>query len=259
MRASAAQQRFWFLHEMDPGHTFNMPGVLRLRGALDDAALEAALRDALGRHPVLLARFSDASGRLMWTQAAPEGFELRRLDLRGAVAELGEELFDHLAEVEARTPVDLRGEIPLRAMLAQLGPTDWRLFVCVHHIACDGWSLGLLLADLAAGYNQRVRGAPAPASGRQLDFADYCDDEASRHARREGFEVTPWWRSGPPGAVRLAPVPHRLAPAPGALSFSVDGEVAAALRELTGRTGSHPVHGLRHRGGRPDPQRRSAA
>jgi amino acid adenylation domain-containing protein len=238
--ASAAQQRFWFLHEMDSGHIFNMPGVLRLRGALDDAALEAALRDALGRHPVLLARFSDASGRLMWTQEALDGFELRRLDLRGAVAELGEGVFDHLAEIEARTPADLRGETPLRAMLAQLGPTDWRLFVCVHHIACDGWSLDLLLADLAAGYNQRVRGGPAPAIQRQLDFADYCHDEAFRHARREGFEVTPWWHSRPAGTFRLAPEPHRLAPGPGALWFSVDGEVDAALRELIGQTGSTP-------------------
>src|SRR5262249_43548006 len=165
--ASAAQERFWFLRERDPGRpTYNMPGVLRLHGDLDEDALEAALRAVLGRHPVLLARFTERPDGLVWVPGTPEEFELPRLDLRGAVAEFGTEVFTSLAEDEAGVVADLRRELPFRALLARLGPRDWSLFVVVDHIVCDGWSLSVFLADLADAYNRTHHRSPANGDGR---------------------------------------------------------------------------------------------
>lgn len=236
--ASTAQQRFWFLEEMDPGHpTFNMPGVVRMRGALDDAALESALRETLGRHRLLVARFSDEGGALTWTPGAAADGVLRRLDLRGAVVELGEEVFDRLATTEAAAPFDLKREVPFRALLARLGADDWRLLVCIHHIACDGWSLGVFLRDLAGAYNRRARGLPPPVENG-YGFDDYCRDERTH---RNGYDPAPDWRGLLGGAVRTWP---RNTPAHKAgsavCSFLLDGEIAAGLEALAGRTGATP-------------------
>jgi amino acid adenylation domain-containing protein len=238
--ASAAQERFWYLRERDPDQpTYNMPGVLSLHGELDEDALEAALREVLGRHPVLLARFTERRDGLYWSPGSLADFELPRLDLRGAVAEFGTEAFTSLAEAEAGVVADLRRELPFRAMLARLGAADWSLFVVVDHIVCDGWSLSVFLADLAEAYNGRRR-SPATANGRSptepdqprvdgdqprpnverpragvdrpparpgYSFADYCHEERARRLRLDRAEVLAEWRGLAGGPLALSPLP----------------------------------------------------
>ncbi|MEU6979156.1 amino acid adenylation domain-containing protein [Streptomyces sp. NPDC046371] len=239
--ASAAQQRFWFLREMDPDSpTYNMPGVLRLRGDLDEEALETALRDTLAAHPVLLARFATDGGELTWTARPAEEFALDRLDLRGPVAELGDEVFDRLVADEAAVVADLRREPPFRALLARLGERDWGLFVNIDHIACDGWSLTVFLSGLADRYN----GLKPPASG--YGFADYCHDERSWWERRDRTELAALWQDVTGRRAALAPLPDRAAPpAPdeeeaGKHTDVLDAGLGAAVRELAGSAGVTP-------------------
>ena len=240
--ASAAQQRFWFLHEMEPDQpAFNMPGVLRICGSLDEGALDASLREVLDRHHVLLARFSDAQGILTWTPGSGADFVLRRVDLRGVVAELGENGFNQLAKIEAHTPFDLRRQVPFRAMLARLDSTTWRLLVCIDHIVCDAWSLGVFMSDLARAYNRRVRGLPHPAPATLYDFAAYCHDEVARLERPDAFDLSAEWRGVLHGTIRTSP---RLSPTTrdesDARAFSIAGDAAVALCDLSLRTGTTP-------------------
>ena len=239
--ASAAQQRFWFLHEIDPGRpTYNMPGVLRLRGELDEQALESALRATLAAHPVLLARFATDGGELTWTARPVDEFELDRADLRGPVAEFGEEVFDQLVAEEAAVVADLRQALPFRALLARLGERDWGLFVNIDHIVCDGWSLTVFLSDLADRYNQLT----PPAAG--YGFADYCHDERSWWDGRDRGGLAALWQdvAGRPAA--RSPLPDRAAPpTPGEEEAAkhtdrLDAGLAAAVRDLAGRTGTTP-------------------
>ncbi|MFE1380307.1 amino acid adenylation domain-containing protein [Streptomyces sp. NPDC058740] len=239
--ASAAQQRFWFLREMDPDRpTYNMPGVLRLRGELDEDALESALRETLAAHPVLLARFATDGGELTWTARPAEEFELSRLDLRGPVAELGDEVFDQLVADEATVVADLRRELPFRALLARLGERDWGLFVNIDHIVCDGWSLTVFLGDLADRYN----GLRPPAAG--YGFADYCHDERSWWAGRDRSELAALWQDVTGRQARRSPLPDRAAPpAPaedeaGKHTDLLDAGLGSAVRELAGRSGVTP-------------------
>ncbi len=239
--ASAAQQRFWFLREIDPGRpTYNMPGVLRLRGALDEEALETALRATLAAHPVLLARFATDGGELTWTARPAEEFELARLDLRGPVAELGDEVFDQLVADEAKEVVDLRRELPFRALLTRLGEDDWGLFVNIDHIVCDGWSLTVFLTDLANRYN----GLTPSAGG--YGFADYCLDERSWWEGHDRDELATLWQGVTGRQARRAPLPDRAAPpVPGEEEAAkhtdrIDAGLGEAVRDLAARTGVTP-------------------
>jgi amino acid adenylation domain-containing protein len=243
--ASAAQQRFWFLHEIDPGRpTYNMPGVLRMHGVLDESALEAALRGVLRRHPVLLARFAERDGELTWTPGSPDEFELAHLDLRGAVAEFGDGVFDRVLADEANRVADLRREFPFRALLARLGPKDWSLFVILDHIVCDGWSLSVFLTDLADGYNRRLREAGEPPAQPGYGFADYCRDERAWRQRRDPRELDRWWQGVAAGPVSLSPLPARSGAGGGAgagrHSLWIDEDLARAIRDLAGRSGTTP-------------------
>lgn len=239
--ASAAQQRFWFLREIDPDSpTYNMPGVLRLRGDLDEEALEAALRETLAAHPVLLARFATDGGELTWTARPVEEFDLARLDLRGPVAELGDAVFDRLVEDEAAVVTDLTRELPLRALLARLGERDWGLFVTIDHIVCDGWSVSVFLHELADRYNRRT----PPAAG--YGFADYCHDERAWREGRDRGETAALWRDVVGRPARWSPLPDRAVPAAPHEEASAkhtdvyDAGLTAAVRDLAGRTGTTP-------------------
>jgi amino acid adenylation domain-containing protein len=237
--ASAAQQRFWFLHEIDPDSpTYNMPGVLRLRGPVDEDALETALRATLTAHPVLLARFATDDGELTWTARPVEEFTLDRVDLRGPVAEFGEAVFDQLVEDEAAVVADLRQELPFRALLARLGAQDWGLFVNIDHIVCDGWSLTVFLADLADRYNQAT-----PVVSR-YGFADYCVDERSWWDNRDRTELAGLWQDVTGRQASRSPLPDRaVPPADGEAAKHtdlLDAELASAVRELAGRAGATP-------------------
>ncbi|MFD4857905.1 amino acid adenylation domain-containing protein [Streptomyces atratus] len=239
--ASAAQQRFWFLREIDPGRpTYNMPGVLRLRGELDEQVLETALRATLAAHPVLLARFATDGGELTWTARPAEEFELTRLDLRGPVAELGDEVFDQLVADEAAVVADLRRELPFRALLARLGERDWGLFVNIDHIVCDGWSLTVFLSDLADRYNRLT----PPEAG--YGFADYCHDERSWWDNHDRGELAALWQDVTGRQAARSPLPDRAVPPASAEEEAakhtdwLDAGLAASVRDLAGRTGVTP-------------------
>ncbi|MFC9120845.1 amino acid adenylation domain-containing protein [Streptomyces sp. NPDC057067] len=239
--ASAAQQRFWFLREIDPdAPTYNMPGVLRMRGDLDADALEAALRATLAAHPVLRAGFATADGELTWTARPLEEFELGRMDLRGPVAELGDEVFDRLVEDEAAVVADLRRELPFRALLARLGERDWALFVNVDHIVCDGWSVEVFLRELADRYDGR---RPAAAD---YGFADYCLDERAWRDGRDRGETAALWRDVAARPARRSALPDRAVPAGPDEAASAghrdafDADLGASVRDLAVRTHTTP-------------------
>jgi hypothetical protein len=194
------------------------------------------VRDVLARHPVLLARFATEDGHLTWTPGA--GFELPHIDLRGAVAEFGEDVFDRLVEEEAGIVADLRHAAPFRALLARLGPKDWGLLVVVDHIVCDGWSLSVFLGDLADAYNHRLRGQ-TPTTARAYGFAEFCRDE---RVRRADAGIAELWRGIGATGVARDPIPTSTPVAAGSGRYTrwVDDDLAAGIRELAGRSGTTP-------------------
>ncbi|MEU5907123.1 amino acid adenylation domain-containing protein [Micromonospora sp. NPDC047467] len=240
--ASAAQLRFWYLHELDPGRpTYNMPGVLRIRGPLDEDALQAALHATVSGHPVLLARFSTGGGSLEWTAEAAAKPVAAPLDLRGLLAELGDEALDGYLADEALRPFDLRRERPFRAVLARLAERDWALVITIDHIACDGVSLGVFLTDLADAYNRLVDAGDLAPTGARYTYADYCRWEQGWLGRR-GSTPAPLAAELAAGPVaRSLALPGRPSgPGTGRHSWSTDSELTEGIRTLAGRTGTTP-------------------
>ncbi len=168
-RLSFAQERLWFIDQMDPGSpVYNEPRTAHVAGRLDVAAFEAALRELVRRQEALRTAFQEIGGE-PWQVVSPE-VELRLplVDL-SALPERRAEV-DRLTREEARRPFDLARGPVLRTMLLRLGTEEHAVLFTVHHIASDGWSLDLLVGEVAALY----AGKPLPEPPVQYaDFAEW--------------------------------------------------------------------------------------
>ncbi|MBF6355625.1 non-ribosomal peptide synthase/polyketide synthase [Nocardia higoensis] len=166
---SPAQQRIWFLSRFDQaGISYHMPFVLRLSGALDVAALHAALNDVIDRHEVLRTVFPvDADG-----SPRQEVLPVAGLPVAVELVTAGE--LDAAVSAFAARPFALEREIPFRAALFLLGAGEYALAIVLHHIAADGLSLPVLAADTVTAYTARRAGRPPHWAPLPMQYADYA-------------------------------------------------------------------------------------
>ncbi len=166
---SFAQQRLWFLAEFHgPDATYNVPFAWRLRGRLDAGALTAALRDVVGRHESLRTVFPVGGGEpyqhvVEAGTAVPE-VTVARVDEAGLAGQV---------EQAARYVFDLARELPVRAWLFVVGEQEHVLLLLTHHIASDGWSMGIVVRDLAQAYQARLAGQAPGWAELPVQYADY--------------------------------------------------------------------------------------
>jgi aryl carrier-like protein len=164
---SFAQQRLWFLAQLEPSSAeYVVPVALRLRGTVDVDALRSALDGLVARHESLRTTFSDVDGVGVQVVHPPAEVPLP------VVASAEDGLTGALAR-DLR-PFDLRTGPLLRARLVRLGPEEHVLSLVLHHIITDGWSDGLLLAELAARYGAAVRDEPLELPDVPVRYADFA-------------------------------------------------------------------------------------
>jgi GNAT superfamily N-acetyltransferase len=172
---SFAQWRLWFLEQLRPGtNAWNTPLALRLHGPLDLDALRRSLQALVERHATLRTVFSAPGGRPVPLLLEDPYVELEVLDgeaLTGAPLELRLRAF---LEDEVRRPFDLESDLMLRARLMRIEPEQHVLVLIAHHIACDGWSKGLLLDELGIAYDALSAGERPQLPELPIEYADFA-------------------------------------------------------------------------------------
>ncbi|HSF42284.1 MAG TPA: condensation domain-containing protein, partial [Thermoanaerobaculia bacterium] len=228
---SFAQERLWFLDRLAPGQAvYNVPVAVRLRGSLDAEALEASLNRLLERHEALRTVFSEGSAGPVQVILPPAPFPLEKIDLTGS-AEPEAEARREAAE-EARRPFDLTAGPVFRGRLLRIAPEDHLLVLTIHHIAADGWSLGLLFRELGDGSE-----LPPLA----VQYADYALWQRGFLTGEVLESRIAWWREALAGAPEVLDLPaDRPRPATPswrgtALPFTLPAPVVTSLRETARR------------------------
>jgi amino acid adenylation domain-containing protein len=174
---SWAQQRLWFLDRLDSaaGAAYHMPGGLRLQGQLDVAALHAALDRVVARHESMRTTFA-LEGDMPVQRIAPAtaGFALTKLDLSALQPADRAKALDAAQKDVFATPFDLAAGPLARGTLVRLAADEHVLLLCQHHIISDGWSLGVLVRELAALYAAFSQGLADPLPPLAVQYADYA-------------------------------------------------------------------------------------
>ena len=167
---SFAQARLWFLEQFHgPGTAYNLPFAWRLHGQLDAGALRAALDDVVTRHESLRTVFAAEDGQA-YQHIIPAGEATVPVTITTArSAELA-----GLIDAAARHEFDLASELPIRAWLFGISEQEHVLLLLCHHIASDGWSMEILMADLAAAYAARRDGRAPHWAPLPVQYADYA-------------------------------------------------------------------------------------
>jgi amino acid adenylation domain-containing protein len=172
---SFAQQRLWFLSQLEPDSSaYNVATALRLGGALDAALLEATFNEIVRRHEVLRTTFTQVDGKPAQIIHAAEWRELPLEDLSYLDREECEARVRRLALEEARLPFDLTRGPLLRVRLLRLAADEHVVLLTTHHIVSDGWSTEVIFREVSAIYEALRRGEPSPLAEPRIQYADYA-------------------------------------------------------------------------------------
>ncbi|NCE88295.1 non-ribosomal peptide synthase/polyketide synthase [Pseudomonas sp. Q1] len=241
---SFAQQRLWFLAQMEnAGAAYNMPVGLGLRGALDILALERALARIVSRHEVLRSVFVMDNDEPQLRITPVEGsFVLEQADLRGQ-ADAAQRL-QVLTEYEASTPFDLVNGPLLRARLVRMGDEHSVLLLTLHHIASDGWSMGVLSREMVLLYGAFSQGLADPLPPLTLQYADFAVWQRRWLSGEVLHKQNLYWQQTLAGAPAILTLPtDRPRPAQqdfsgAVLALQLDKALTQGLKDLSQRHGT---------------------
>ena len=172
---SIAQERLWFLSQLDPDSAlYNEPTAVRLRGSLDIQALKGALAAIVERQEILRTTL------LLTEEAAPvqlindcRPIDLPVIDLSSRPREKREDELQSVLVDLTKRPFDLTRDFPWRATLLKLGSAEHVLLLVTHHISSDDWSSEILWRELATLYRAFAEGKPNPLPELPSQYADY--------------------------------------------------------------------------------------
>ena len=208
---SFAQQRLWFLHQLQlDDAAYNVPMAVRLTGPLDLTAFERTLTEIVRRHEVLRTTFAEVDGQpVQLINPAPEQVALPNLNLSHLAPAEREAEAKRIITAEAGRSFDLREGPLLRASLLRLSEQEHVAVVTVHHIAIDAWSLGLLIREVAALYAAYAQGGSSPLPELSIQYVDFARWQQQ-------------WLQGEALATELTYWKKQLAGAPAALDLPTD-------------------------------------
>ncbi|MEA2693259.1 MAG: hypothetical protein QOJ16_2646, partial [Acidobacteriota bacterium] len=243
---SFAQERLWFLDRLTPGSaTYNIPAAVRLSGILRLEVFARCWREILRRHDSLRTRFETRDGIPVQVidRQPTAGSELVLVDLSTLPEEARRRAENALVHADAARPFDLERGPVARATLLRQTAGEHVLLLTLHHIVSDGWSMGILVREVAALYDAFVRNRPSPLPEPEIQYADFAEWQRTSLTGEALEAELSYWRerlSGAPVLALLADRPRPAVPSARGASLALRPRpaVAAALRELTERRGA---------------------
>ncbi|MEH1813251.1 MAG: condensation domain-containing protein [Nostoc sp.] len=232
-----AQERLWFLDQLEPGNPFyNVAIAIRLTGKLNPAILEQSLNEIIKRHESLRTTFTPIDGRPI--QIIHENLELKLSILQNLNSDI-----QSLILQESQKPFDLSQLPLLRATLLHLKEDEHLLLISTHHIISDGWSIGVLIQELATIYAAFSLGKPSPLPELSIQYADYA------YWQRQWLQTDvlqpqlDYWKQQLNGSAPLLQLPTDR-PRPGIQTFkgkkeffTITGEIKEEVKNLNKQEG----------------------
>lgn len=208
--ASFAQQRLWFLAQLEPDSPFyNLPTGFRLRGKLDVDLLTASLNQVIARHEALRTVFQETDGRPTQVVLSSVIIEIPLVDLCDIPAEEQPAELTKQTEKEAQRIFDLTRGPLIRARVWRIEEEEYVLLMTLHHIISDGWAMDVLIRELVTYYQAGSSGQPAALPPLPVQYADYAVWQRD-------------WMQGDVLETQLAYWKDRLGDAPAALELPTD-------------------------------------
>ncbi|MDQ2687769.1 MAG: amino acid adenylation domain-containing protein, partial [Armatimonadota bacterium] len=172
---SFSQQRLWFFEQWQPGlAVYNIPLALKLTGKLNLSAVAESLREIVRRHESLRTVFEEQNGQPFQNILPPVAIPVPVVDLTRLPASEREAEAQRLAVLESQYPFDIRQDLMLRARLLRLNGDEHWLILTQHHIASDGWSVGVLLNEFGAGYEAFAAERDIRPHDLPVQYADWA-------------------------------------------------------------------------------------
>ncbi len=172
---SFAQEGLWFIHQLNPNQPiYNSPAAVRLTGSLNVPAFEQSLQEILRRHEALRTKFTLAEGKPVQVIIPNLSLKIPLINLQDLPETEREKQVLQLADNEVKLPFDLAQPPLLRVTLLKLSPTDHVALFTMHHIATDGWSIGILIEELSTLYESFCSEIPTPLPELSIQYADFA-------------------------------------------------------------------------------------
>ncbi|MDO9003736.1 MAG: amino acid adenylation domain-containing protein, partial [Aquabacterium sp.] len=245
MPLSYGQERLWFLAQLQPDSTaYHISGGLRLSGRLDLAALKNSFDTLTVRHDMLRSRFIAVDGKPQQVAEDRVSAPLSFIDLT-ASANAAAELAVWSAQ-QAATPFDFNQGVLWRAALVAIDGQHHELWLTLHHLLADGWSVGRLLDEFAELYAAAVEQREARLPILIINYTDYAVWQRQWLAAGEGERQAKYWQQqlGGEQPVIELPTDHPRPPLAGGRaatqSFSLSAVRSECLKRLAVETSTTP-------------------
>jgi amino acid adenylation domain-containing protein len=198
---SSAQKRLWFIEQLEGhGPAYVMRRAYSVRGSFNLDIFSRSIDEVVRRHEVLRTTFIDEEGEIFQHICAEQTVPIEEIDLRQITEQAQADALEDAFRIASETQFDLSTGPLLSITILRLADDSWVLLLLLHHIVCDGWSMGLLMSELTTIYSAFEADQPSPLPALHVQYADFAlwQHEWLKSPRRN--ELLCYWLSALNGA-----------------------------------------------------------
>ncbi|HEX7334406.1 MAG TPA: amino acid adenylation domain-containing protein [Pyrinomonadaceae bacterium] len=242
---SFAQQRLWFLQQLDPGSAaYHLLVFYRLKGQLDVAAWEQSLNEIVRRHEVLRTVFRESNSEPVQVVLTSLHISLPVVDLTVLSRPDADRETERIFETVAASPFSLHDGPLLRPVLLKFSDDEHGFYLVIHHIVTDGWSMDIFMSELGTLYDAFATGKSSPLPELPLQYADFAAWQHEETTRNNLEAQLAYWKRQLSGDLPVLefptdhPRPLRMTHAGADEWFDVTKYLTEKLNDLSRREGA---------------------